>query len=199
REGHDGLDRSDRGRPRAESRAPGARQGAERGGRFLRLPERSLAGAGRSGRQRRPGEVPGEARRRPPPSRPARDGSPRGAQAPGGARRAADRQGGPPRRPRTQGRFPPPKGLRRDAPGARRGPRGAFDMTDLFPIGEVPKNVGEVPKRMLAWCIRPDREGDPLTAMKLEEVDVPPVGPNEALVLVMGAGVNFNGVWAARG
>src|SRR3954462_15007600 len=71
-------------------------------------------------------------------------------------------------------------------------------MTDIIPIGEVPKNYGEVPKRMLAWCIRPDREGDPLAAMKLEEVEGPAGGPNEALVLVMGAGVNFNGVWAAR-
>ena len=72
-------------------------------------------------------------------------------------------------------------------------------MTDIIPLGEVPKNVGALPKKMLAWCIRPDREGDPDRAMKLEEVDVPAVGPNEALVLVMGAGVNFNGVWAARG
>src|SRR4030081_945974 len=72
-------------------------------------------------------------------------------------------------------------------------------MTDIIPLGEVPKNVGALPKKMLAWCIRPDREGDPDRAMKLEEVDVPAVGPNEALVLVMGAGVNFNGVWAAMG
>ena len=72
-------------------------------------------------------------------------------------------------------------------------------MSDVIPLGEVPKNLGELPKKMLAWVIRPDREGDPETAMKLEEVDLPPVGPNDALVLVMGAGVNFNGVWAARG
>src|SRR5207302_271992 len=37
------------------------------------------------------------------------------------------------------------------------------------------------------------------TLLELVEVEVPAVGPNEALVLVMGAGVNFNGVWAARG
>src|SRR5207245_6780757 len=72
-------------------------------------------------------------------------------------------------------------------------------MINIFPLGEIPKNVGEMPRKMLAWCVRPDREGDPETAMKVEEVDVPAVGPNEALVLVMGAGVNFNGVWAARG
>ena len=69
-------------------------------------------------------------------------------------------------------------------------------MTDIIPLGEVPRNLGELPKKMLAWCIRPDREGDPATAMKLEEVDVPPVGPNEALVLVMGAGVMQSSLWA---
>src|ERR1041384_8390286 len=72
-------------------------------------------------------------------------------------------------------------------------------MTDIIPLGEVPQNIGELPKKMLAWTIRPGREGDPETAMKLEEVELPPVGPNEALVLVCAAGVNFNGVWAARG
>src|SRR5438552_19090337 len=72
-------------------------------------------------------------------------------------------------------------------------------MINIFPLGEIPKNVGEMSREMLAWCVRPDREGDPETAMKVEEVDVPAVGPNEALVLVMGAGGNFSGVWAARG
>jgi len=47
-------------------------------------------------------------------------------------------------------------------------------MTELFPLGEVPQNLGEIPRRMLAWCIRPDREGDPDHAMRLEEVEVPP-------------------------
>lgn len=65
-------------------------------------------------------------------------------------------------------------------------------------LGEIPE-VGEIPERMQAVVIRPDREGDPLTAMRLEEVSVPEVGPDECLVMVMGAGVNFNGVWAARG
>src|SRR5207248_5819354 len=95
--------------------------------------------------------------------------------------------------------FSPSPGVRRHPSGAGRSPRGDFPMTELFPLGEVPKNLGELPRKMLAWCIRPDREGDPDTAMRLEEVAIPEVGPNEALVLVMGAGVNFNGVWAARG
>src|SRR5437763_1071864 len=72
-------------------------------------------------------------------------------------------------------------------------------MINIFPLGEIPKNVGEMSRKMLAWCVRPDREGDPETAMKGEEVDVPAVGPNEALVLEVGAGVNFSGVWAGRG
>src|SRR5437870_10471016 len=69
---------------------------------------------------------------------------------------------------------------------------------DLIPLGSVPE-LGVLPKRMLAWTIRPDREGDPGTAMKLEEVELPEVRAGEALVLVMAAGVNFNGVWASRG
>ena len=32
-----------------------------------------------------------------------------------------------------------------------------------------------------------------------EVIDVPEIGPHEALVMVMAAGVNFNNVWAARG
>ena len=68
-----------------------------------------------------------------------------------------------------------------------------------LPLGEVPQELGVLPERMLACTIRPDREGDPATAMRIEEVELPPIGPNEALVLVMAAGVNFNGVWAARG
>ena len=36
-------------------------------------------------------------------------------------------------------------------------------------------------------------------AMQLEQVPTPQVGEDEALVLVMAAGVNYNGVWAALG
>ncbi len=68
----------------------------------------------------------------------------------------------------------------------------------VFDLGTLPP-VGELPDKMLAVVIRPDREGDPATAMQIEEVDLPPVGPNDVLVLTMAAGVNFNGVWAARG
>jgi crotonyl-CoA carboxylase/reductase len=59
--------------------------------------------------------------------------------------------------------------------------------------------VGEVPERMVAQVIRQDRFGPPSTAFQVEEVATPAVGPDEVLVAVMAAGINFNNVWAARG
>ena len=59
--------------------------------------------------------------------------------------------------------------------------------------------VGEVPARMVAQVIRQDRLGDPLRAFVVEEIDTPSIGPDEVLVAVMAAGVNFNNVWAAQG
>jgi crotonyl-CoA carboxylase/reductase len=52
---------------------------------------------------------------------------------------------------------------------------------------------------MVAWVIRPEREGEPKDAFQLEEVEVPKPGPFEVIVRVMAAGVNFNSVWAALG
>jgi crotonyl-CoA carboxylase/reductase len=66
-------------------------------------------------------------------------------------------------------------------------------------LGVVPGAVGETPEKMLAVAIRKEREGEPQRAMQVEEIQVPEVGANEVLVLTMAAGVNFNGVWAARG
>lgn len=65
-------------------------------------------------------------------------------------------------------------------------------------LGTTPP-IGEIPDRMKAIVIRADREGEPLDSMLMEEMPVPDPGPNEVLVMVMAAGVNFNGVWAARG
>src|SRR5687767_12673757 len=67
-----------------------------------------------------------------------------------------------------------------------------------LPLGEVPQ-LGVLPEKMKAMVIRPERQGDPAIAMQMEEVDLPPLGANDVLVLVMAAGINFNGVWAARG
>ena len=69
---------------------------------------------------------------------------------------------------------------------------------DVYEIGEIPP-LGEVPARMVAQVIRPERFGEPEKAFAVEEVAVPEPGPRDALVLVMAAGVNYNNVWAARG
>ncbi len=69
---------------------------------------------------------------------------------------------------------------------------------DLFAIGEIPL-VGDVPAHMHAQVVRPDAFGEPHDAIRDEVIDVPAIGPEDALVMVMAAGVNFNNVWAARG
>jgi crotonyl-CoA carboxylase/reductase len=69
---------------------------------------------------------------------------------------------------------------------------------DLYEIGELPP-IGEVPAKMHAQVVRPDRFGEPEKAILDEVLEVPELGPHDALVMVMAAGVNFNNVWAARG
>jgi len=69
---------------------------------------------------------------------------------------------------------------------------------DLYEMGEIPP-LGVVPAKMYAWAIRAERHGNPDTAMQLEVVDTPQVDSHEVLILVMAAGVNYNGVWAALG
>jgi crotonyl-CoA carboxylase/reductase len=68
-----------------------------------------------------------------------------------------------------------------------------------LPLHTVPKTLGETPETMKAIVIRKEREGEPIKSMQVEDVPVPEPGPSEVLVLVMAAGVNFNGVWAAAG
>ncbi len=69
---------------------------------------------------------------------------------------------------------------------------------DLYALGEMPP-LGHVPTQMRAWAIRRERHGNPDTAMLQEVVETPAVGDTEVLVLVMAAGINYNGVWAALG
>ncbi len=69
---------------------------------------------------------------------------------------------------------------------------------DLYEIGEIPP-LGHVPRQMHAWTIRRERHGEPDTAMQVEVVDTWEIDSHEVLVLVMAAGVNYNGVWAALG
>ena len=63
---------------------------------------------------------------------------------------------------------------------------------EIYAIGEIPP-LGFVPKKMHAWVIRRDRHGNPMQSFQEEEFDVPEVGPSEVLILVMAAGVNYNG------
>jgi crotonyl-CoA carboxylase/reductase len=71
-------------------------------------------------------------------------------------------------------------------------------LKDLYAVGEVPPAY-HVPAKMWAWAIRKDRHGRPKQSMQLEVVDTPVLESDEVLILVMAAGVNYNGVWAALG
>ena len=81
---------------------------------------------------------------------------------------------------------------------AKAAPSHDGPLKDLYEVGEIPP-LGHVPKNMYAWVIRRDRCGPPETAMQIEVMPVPEIDPDEVLVLVMAAGVNYNGVWAALG
>ncbi|MBM7066524.1 crotonyl-CoA carboxylase/reductase [Actibacterium sp. 188UL27-1] len=69
---------------------------------------------------------------------------------------------------------------------------------DLYEVGEMPP-MGYVPQKMYAWTIRRERHGEPDKSFEVEVVDVPTLDSHEVLVLVMAAGVNYNGVWAGLG
>jgi crotonyl-CoA carboxylase/reductase len=72
----------------------------------------------------------------------------------------------------------------------------AVDIQNVSEIGVEP---GTLPETMAAWVIRQEREGEPVDAFQLEEIEVPEPGAFEVIVRVMAAGVNYNNVWAALG
>ena len=72
------------------------------------------------------------------------------------------------------------------------------EKKDLYEVGEIPP-LGYVPQQMYAWAIRRERHGEPESAMQVEVVETPALDSREVLVLVMAAGVNYNGIWAALG
>ena len=74
----------------------------------------------------------------------------------------------------------------------------ARETKDIYDLGEIPPEF-HVPKMMHAWAIRRERHGRPSTAMQVEQVPVPEIDSDEVLVLVMAAGVNYNGIWAGLG
>ena len=45
------------------------------------------------------------------------------------------------------------------------------------------------PKTMAAWVIREEREGEPVDAFQIEEIEIPEPGAFEVIVRVMAAGV----------
>jgi crotonyl-CoA carboxylase/reductase len=59
--------------------------------------------------------------------------------------------------------------------------------------------LGHTPATMLAYVIRRERQGDLRRAFQVERVATPRPGPGEVIVLVMAAGINYNGIWAALG
>lgn len=69
---------------------------------------------------------------------------------------------------------------------------------DLYEIGEIPP-LGHVPSQMYAWAIRRERHGKPSQSFQIEVVETPSLGPDDVLIYVMAAGVNYNGVWAGLG
>ncbi len=69
---------------------------------------------------------------------------------------------------------------------------------EIYELGEIPP-LGEVPKKMYAQLIRQERFGEPTKAFQSEIIDVPSLRPDEVLVYVMAAGVNYNNVWAGLG
>ncbi len=72
------------------------------------------------------------------------------------------------------------------------------DRKELYEVGEIPP-LGHVPATMYAWAIRREREGPPEQAMQVEVVPTPELDSHDVRVLVMAAGVNYNGVWACLG
>jgi len=72
----------------------------------------------------------------------------------------------------------------------------AVDIKNVTDVGTEP---GTLPDTMAAWVIRQEREGEPLDAFQIEEIEVPEPGALEVIVRVMAAGVNYNNVWAAMG
>jgi len=72
------------------------------------------------------------------------------------------------------------------------------ESIESVPVGQLPP-LGVVPKLMYAQALKSDRLGVPLEAFQSELLPVPELGPNDVLVAVMAAGVNYNNVWASLG
>ncbi len=69
---------------------------------------------------------------------------------------------------------------------------------EICALGERPP-AGEVPKKMHAFAVRPDRFGEPKQAWRREIINTPEIGPLDVLIYVMATGINYNNVWAGLG
>lgn len=74
----------------------------------------------------------------------------------------------------------------------------SVQLKEIYEIGEAPP-LGHIPKLMYAQAIRQSRFGEPANAFQKERIEVPALKPDEVLVYVMAAGVNYNNVWASLG
>ena len=69
---------------------------------------------------------------------------------------------------------------------------------ELLELSEQPE-LGIIPKKMHAFCVRQDRFGEPKDAWQREVINTPEIGPKDVLVYTMATGINYNNVWAALG
>jgi len=68
----------------------------------------------------------------------------------------------------------------------------------IYELGDQPP-LGTVPEEMYAQLIRQDRFGEPTKGFQVERVPIPELRPDDVLVYVMAAGINYNNVWASLG
>jgi len=68
----------------------------------------------------------------------------------------------------------------------------------IYELGDTPP-LGTVPEEMYAQLIRQDRFGEPMKGFGVERVPIPAMRPDDVLVYVMAAGINYNNVWASLG
>jgi crotonyl-CoA carboxylase/reductase len=71
-------------------------------------------------------------------------------------------------------------------------------MMEICELGKRPP-LGEVPEKMHAIVVRPERYGEPRDSQQHEIIPTPEIGPKDVLVYVMATGINYNNVWAALG
>ena len=70
---------------------------------------------------------------------------------------------------------------------------------EIYEIGETPP-VGEIPFKMYANLIRPERFGEPNKAFQVEKVDTPELrDEEECIIFVKAAGINYDNIWAGLG